>query len=236
MRNSYHTTLKELVHYGLLPDKHLKTIPKSNRWRWQNDNYERYVGSDINNIAVNFADEIKTVAQFPKMLHAYANLIKTLSGIIATTNDFTSTIRNQKEKVVDAVLKTQDLIPITKAVEIFNISRATFHTWVIDVKYKCSKSYFNRCNRIFPNQIIPEEVMQIKKALTNPKTKHWSMKSIYLYGIKNNTISVSINTMYNVNKLLGIRNTKNRKKKKRHKKGIRANAPNKVWHADITIF
>jgi putative transposase len=236
MRNSYHTTLKELVHYGLLPDKQLKQLPKSNRWRWENDNYNRFVGSEINDVALKFANEIKAVAQFPKMLHAYANLAKTLTKIIATSKDMSDSLRNDKEMIVEAVLKTQDLIPITKAVEVFNISRGTFNTWVIDVKHKCQKSYFNKCNRIYSNQIIPEEVMQIKKALTNPKTKHWPMRSIYLYGIKNGTISVSINTLYKVNQLLGIRDTKNRKRKKRHKKGIRANDPNKIWHADITIF
>lgn len=235
-RNAYHTTLKELVHYGLLPDKQLKQLPKSNRWRWENDNYNRFVGSDINDVALKFADEIKAVSQFPKMLHAYANLNKVLLSIIATSNEMSASIRKHKDKVVEAVLKTQDLIPITKAVEVFNISRGTFNTWIIDVKHKCEKSYFNRCNRIYSNQIIPEEVMQIKKALTSPRTSHWSMKSVYLHGIKNNEITVSINTFYNVNRLLGIRDTKNRKKKKRHKKGIRANAPNKIWHADITVF
>lgn len=235
-RHSYHTTLKELVYHNLLPSYHLKSIPKTNLHRWKNDYYDRYVGSDLNDIAEEHADTIRTVSQYPKMLEAYAKLVKTLLLIGSYSREFTTTIKENKEQVVNAILNSKELIPISKAVEVFNISRGTFHTWLVDVKYECEKSYFKKCNKMFPNQILPKEVVQIKKALTNPKTRHWSMRSVYLYAIKNGTLSVSINTFYKVNQQLGIRNTKDNKKKKRHKKGIRANAPNKIWHADITIF
>ncbi len=56
-------------------------------------------------------------------------------------------------------------------------------------------------------------------------------------GIRKGLITVSENTMYKVNKVLGIRKTKDKsKKKKRHKKGIRASRPNQIWHADITTL
>lgn len=235
-RHSYHTTLKELVYHNLLPEEHLKSIPKTNKHRWRNDYYDRYIGSDLNDIATEHADKIRTISQYPKMLEAYSNLIKTLLLIGTYSQEFTSTIKENKEQVVNAILKSKELLPISKAVEVFNISKGTFHTWMIDVKLKCEKSAFKLCNKIYPNQIIPEEVMQIKKALTNPRTRHWSIRCIYLNGIKNGTLSISINTLYSVNKRLGIRDTKNRKRKKRHKKGLRANAPNKIWHADITVF
>jgi len=52
-RNSYHTTLKELVHYGLIPQKYIGKIPKTNISRWKNDsNIQRHVGSEINDIEV----------------------------------------------------------------------------------------------------------------------------------------------------------------------------------------
>jgi putative transposase len=42
--------------------------------------------------------------------------------------------------------------------------------------------------------------------------------------------------MYRINRLLNIRDTKDKSKKKRRKKGIRAKTPNQIWHADITTL
>jgi putative transposase len=238
MRHSYHTTLKELVHYGLIPSQYVGEIPKANISRWKNDaNIQRHVGSEINQIADNHTELIKTLNQYPKMFYAYGRLVKTLSSIISDVEDFNHKMRAAKEKVVDAIIRTKEIIPIYKAVKIFRISTTTFYTWVADVKLRCKKSVFELCNKIYPSQITPFEVKAIKKALLNPKTQHWSIRSVHLFGIKNGTLSVSENTMYKVNKALGIRTTQNNVvKRKKRKKGIRASAPNQIWHADITTL
>lgn len=238
MRNSYHTTLKELIHYGLIPAQYIGEIPKANISRWKNDkNIERHVGSEINDIADNHAELIKTLNQYPKLFYAYGRLIKTLSGIISNTNDFNTTIRESKEKVVDAIIRTSKIIPVNKAVKIFNISTTTFYTWVADVKLSCSNSAFKLCNKMYSSQITPMEVKAIKEALMNRKTLHWSIRSVHLKGIRDGRLSVSENTMYKVNKALEIRKPREVvKRKKRHKQGVRATAPNRIWHADITTL
>ena len=166
MRNSYHTTLKELIHYGLIPAQYVGEIPKANISRWKNDaNIQRHVGSEINDIADNHTELIKTLNQYPKMFYAYGRLVKTLSAIIASTNDFNNTIREAKEKVVDAIIRTREIIPINKAVKIFQISTTTFYTWVADVKLNCSNSVFKLCNKMYSSKITPMEVKAIKEAL-----------------------------------------------------------------------
>jgi transposase InsO family protein len=78
------------------------------------------------------------------------------------------------------------------------------------------------------------EVNAIKEALLKPKTLHWSIKSVYYKGRREGKLTISENTMYKMNKVLGIRDRKKKNKKKRHKTGIRAQKPNQYWHADIT--
>lgn len=195
-RNSYHTTLKELVHYGLIPQKYIGKIPKTNISRWKNDNnIQRHVGSEINDIADNHTELIKTLNQYPKMFYAYGRLVKTLSSIITTTKDFNCSKKGAREQVVDAILRTREIIPIYKAVKIFKISVSTFYTWVSDVKLTCSRSYFKRCNKMYSAQITPSEVRAIKYALLDRKTLHWSIRSVHLKGLRDGTISVSENTM-----------------------------------------
>ncbi|MBL4624067.1 MAG: DDE-type integrase/transposase/recombinase [Flavobacteriales bacterium] len=236
-RNVYHTSLKELVHYDLMPVEYLDKIPRANISRWKNTfEVHRHIGSEINAIADNHTELIKTLNQFPRMFYAYGRLVQTLSDIISSTSDFNHIMRDAKKKVVDAIIRTSKVIPVQKAVKIFKISTSTFYTWVADVHLVCANSYFQLCNKIYSSQITPVEVQSIKAALTNKKTLHWSIRSIHLQGIRNGTLSISENTMYKVNKLLSIRKTKNRAKKKRYKKGIRAALPNRIWHADITTL
>ncbi|PCI95243.1 MAG: hypothetical protein COB15_12330 [Flavobacteriales bacterium] len=235
-RASYHTTLKELVSHELLPNKYLKDIPRSNIHRWRNDDYQRYVGSDINQIADKHTELIQTLNHYPRMFIAYGHLVKTLVQITSQLSDYSHVIRNAKTEIVNAIDKSKGIISIEKAVQVFNISKSTFHTWVIDVKLQCSKSYFKKCNSIYSNQVTPMEVKAAKAALMNPRNLHWPIKSIHFEGIKDGSLTISLNTIYKINKLLAIRKTRSVvKKKKRHPKGIRATLPNRIWHTDITV-
>lgn len=203
-RAVYHTSLKELIHFGLMPKPYLKSIPRSNVHRWKHDDFKRYKGSEINNIADNHAELIQTLNEWPKMFKAYGKLVKTFMSIAQRTNDFPSVLRDHKHNVVKAINSTKKLISIDKAVKVFGISAGTFYTWVIDTQLSCSKSYFKKCNRVYSNQVTPTEVKTIKQALRNPKTLHWSIQSVYDKGFRSGEITTSLNTVYKINKVLGI--------------------------------
>jgi len=237
-RASYHTTLRELTHYGLLPPKYEKTIPKTNIHRWKHDaNISRFVGAEINQIADKHTDLIKTLNEYPKMFYAYGRLVKTVINVVEKAQDYRKLVKESKEEIVKAINRVRGYIPIEKAVKMFNISRGTFHIWASDIQHKCEKSYFNKCNRIYSGQIMPSEVEKAQECLTDPATSHWSMRSIYYNGIRKSQLTMSLGTFYMINRKLKIRDTyTNRKKKKKYKTGIRAISPNQIWHADITIL
>lgn len=232
-RASYHTTLKELVSLDLLPDEYVGRIPRTNIHRWRHDDFKRYRGSELNEIADKHRDTIDTLNKFPKLFYAAGRLAKTLMMVASTTENFEKKLREHKEAIVDTLIHVKETIPVSKAVKFFGISKSTFHAWVIDTKVKCSNSFFKQCIKSYPNQVTTNEVKAVKEALMNPRTSHWSMRSIYYKGLREGTITVSEATMYKINKQLGIRKTRTKRKKK-IKKGIRASAPNQYWHADIT--
>lgn len=236
MRQAYHTSLKELVHYDLLPPKYKEIIPRTNIHRWKHDQMDRYVGSEMNKIADNHTELIQTLNQYPRMFYAYGRLVKTVVSIAQSTDNFSKKMRLSKEKVVKAIDRAKDFVPVEKAVRIFGISKSTFYTWVSDLEHLCSKSFFNKCNRIYSNQLTPNEIKAVKKSLLNPATLHWNIKNVYLHGLRKGTITVSLHSVYKLNRVLGIRTPKTKKKfKKKRKIGIRASKPNQIWHTDITI-
>ena len=236
-RQAYHTSLKELAHYGLLPPKYQKKIPRTNLHRWRKDAFDRYLGSEINQIADKHTELIKVLNEYPKMFYAYGRLIKTVINIVEKSNDFSKLVRESKKQVIETIYRVKDIVPINKAIKIFKISSSTLNVWKKDIEHFCSMSFFNHCNRLYPNQIIPAEIQKVKKALLNPATSHWSIKSTYLKGIREGMITMSLDSVYKLNRRLGIRDSIKKKKfKKKRKIGIRASAPNQIWHADITVM
>ncbi|NRA10868.1 MAG: DDE-type integrase/transposase/recombinase [Crocinitomicaceae bacterium] len=236
-RQTYHTTLKELAHYGILPEKYQKMIPRTNLHRWKNDSFERYVGSEINQIADKHSELIKLLNEYPKMFHAYGEVVKTIVKIVKTQQTYVRLMREAKEDVVKVIEQIRDIIPINKAVELFKISSTTYAVWKNDVLLACKESFFEKCNRIYPTQIIPKEILNIKKEINNPAVAHWRLNSIYHNGFRKGKITVSLNTFYKINKRFGFRKSDKQYllKKRRRKICIRAQAPNQIWHTDITI-
>lgn len=233
-RTSYHTVIKELVHHGLLPKELLKQIPKSNISRWLREDMSKYKGSELNEAAVKHGDAIKTVTEFPQMLYAYASIVETLISMVSLATDFKKLVKENKEKVVDIISKTKEVLPLKNITECFKISKGTFYNWVSLVKSECKNSPVGKCLKTFPQQITSSEINRIKKAILNPCTSHWFLKSIYLKGLRDGTIAVSESTFYKVNRTHGFRPSKPKKKKRKYDKGIRAEKPNQYWHLYIT--
>ncbi|MDH5381815.1 MAG: hypothetical protein OEW75_13225 [Cyclobacteriaceae bacterium] len=98
--------------------------------------------------------------------------------------NFGAHLREQKEKVVSTVLHAAKTITIENAIKVFGISRATFQTWLVQVKFKCENSVFSFCRKQYPNQLRPGEVETMKSLLTDPEFKHWPIVSLCYYAIR----------------------------------------------------
>jgi putative transposase len=76
--------------------------------------------------------------------------------------------------------------------------------------------------------------MKLKSLLLDERFKYWPVSSIAYYAQRNNILPVGLSTFYKYAKLLGVYRSKYVKPKPHV--GIRATAPNQIWHGDITIF
>ena len=76
---------------------------------------------------------------------------------------------------------------------------------------------------------------EYEAATDRPGIQALAIISICYYAIRNKILSVSPQTWYKYNKLLGIRRHAF-KRRNPYKKGLKVTYPNQYWHADITIF
>jgi putative transposase len=238
-RKSYDTRVKYLVRAGLLPDIYRKQIHRSLIWKWERESKEKYVGCELNAEMEELYELLKKLSLDDKMqkaLRVFYRINKTFKDIIGQGKDFIKTLKQHKYKIVDVINQGKETIGLTRAIKLFGISRSTFRTWAMESFFHCGASISKLCNNAYPQQLTVNEVHKMHKMLTSQKYLHWPIISVAYYGMRKSMLKAHPNTWYKYARLMMI--TRKRKKKfiKVYPEGIRASAPNEMWHADITEF
>ena len=237
-RNCYDTSLIYLIMLNkenLLSTETLRAIPASTKATWKTYSKNKFVGNDQQQI---LNEGIRTVELYQKYRHI-KKVLSIVEIIYSSVSDMLSTCKQSiyrtkenKNKILDLISLYKNSISLEKLLIIFKISRSTYQSWILDIKVKCSASYFEQCVRRYGTQLLKSQVELINTALTNDDFKHWPVASIAYYYQREGLLQASLNTWYKYSKLLGI---KRRRIKKHIKKiGIVSTRPNEYWHIDIT--
>lgn len=222
---------------GTLPKYIIDQLPRSTYYRWLHENPQKYYGSELNQLGLEWGDKLQTITQYPVAMEALLKCIKVYTSIVSIPKQTKKLVSQSKAKVIDTIERIKKLIPLKDAVEIFNISTSTYYSWLIEVKSKCEDSYFRICNKLYPSQLTKAEVLKIKELLTCSKLLHWPIRSVQAYAFREKLILASLSTWYKLRRVLGLRptNTPVSKKDRKHKP-VTSDFPNQKWHADITEY
>lgn len=241
-RKSWDTSLKHIVRNGLLQDilssEQIATIPNSNISRWKHEAEDKYMHSDINQLIKEEVDLIRRMNQSSKikqLVSGYFKLFDTFHYIISEVKGINPLLKKHKDLIVNTIENSKGIVSITHALKVFNLSRATYQYYKSKVLHSCDTSYFKWCTKRFPNQLLRQEVLAIKKYMKNDSYRFWSKSSIYLKAIRDGSLRCCISTFYKYCNLLGFENRKLKKKADNYHP-VRTTFPNELWCADVTIF
>lgn len=238
IKKSYDTRVKYLVRQGLLPDIYRKQIHRSLLSKWRREAPDKYVGYELNDInSTELYEVFKKVGEDQKMqraLFTFYRTIKTLKDIIGTGKEYVNTLSKHKHRVVKIVQSSKGNYGVKKAIKIFGISVSTFRIWAMEVHFKCGQSLTKLCSNAYPQQLTPKEVRKMHRLLSDEKYLHWPIISVAYYCMKKGILKAHPNTWYKYARLMEMKRKRFRKFKVKYDVGLRANAPNEKWHADIT--
>lgn len=238
-RKTYDSRVKYLVRKGLLPDIYRKQIHRSLIWKWERESNDKYVGYELNCEMEELYELLKKLSIDDKMqraLRSFYRINKTLKDIIGQGKEFIKIIKPSKYKIVEIINRSKEFIGVNRAIKLFGISRSTFRTWSMESFFHCGASISRICNNAYPQQLTINEVHKMHRMLTSQKYIHWPIVSVAYYGMKKSLLKAHPNTWYKYTKLMQIKRLKIKKFIKIYAEGIRASAPNELWHADITEF
>lgn len=125
-RRTYHTSLKDLVRLGQCPQVILGMIPRANIYRWKNESENKYYRGDEIKIE-SFQILLNQFDKNPGFFFACGRLLNVLKSICDKSRDFKNQLTQQKEKVVNAISLSSQIIPLKSAFKFFGISRNTYY-------------------------------------------------------------------------------------------------------------
>lgn len=237
-RKSYDTRVKYLVRKGLLPDLFRKQIHRSLLSKWKREADDKYVGYELNNINISEVYDLMKKVSEDKAMQAviimFYRMMKTLRDIIGTGREYVNILSKHKQRVVRIVQSAKGNFEVKKAVKVFGISVSTFRIWAMEEHFKCKQSLTKLCSNAYPQQLTPKEVRKMHRMLSDEKYLHWPIISVAYYGMKKGLVKAHPNTWYKYARLMEMKRKRFRKVKIKYEVGVRADAPNEKWHADIT--
>jgi len=241
-RKSWHSSLKIAVKYNLhhnaLTIKQLNTIGKANIHRWKHENDGKYLDLGMEKILQQNILILEKYHQNPFLKRSFdlqIKLLDTLFSILKPIRGMKKVFFKHRNSIVQAVENAKNFIPTSKAIAFFNLSTSTYAHYKSLVLHQCSGSPIHFCQKKYPQQLLKQELIQIKAYLSNPLYASWSKVSIYLLALRNGDFAFSLNSFYKYAQLLGYESNRHIYKYPDYSP-LSTTKPNQFWCADVTIL
>ena len=241
MRTSYDTAIKHLYRKGLeeaLPKAVRKSIPRSTIHRWRHESDDKYLGAELNELANHELEMLKEFARNRNARRIFMAYVRIGRFIQSVTSEKTirKLLKQKKEELMEVVERTSETLSMDQVLRCVGISRSTYNVWVLGMFNNCRRSSLDWCLVRQPHQLDTDEVQVMRDLLSDKQYEHWPVTSIAYHAQREGMLYASVSTWYKYSNILGLERKRAPYKKKRSDKGIKAHAPNEIWHADVTYF
>lgn len=140
---------------------------------------------------------------------------------------------NKRKIIIKLIEKLKLHINLNQLLKMLKISTGKYYRWRIEV-IGCSNSN-TTCNIVRANQITKVEQDKMIELAMSKKFAHLSVKSLAYYAQRKSILTCSYDSWRKYLRLYNVKRFKvSNKKLNFNKVGIRAKAPNELWHVDIT--
>jgi hypothetical protein len=140
-----------------------------------------------------------------------------------------------KEELLDAVAKKIAVLSLKGALETIGLSMARYRSWS-KREIQCRLSDEVSCPKLTPTKITTKDRRIIGSLVTSKKYLHFSIPSLALFAIRRGLVFASLTVWYCTVREFSLRRPGIRVYPDKPKIGIRAAAPNQIWHLDQSIL
>ena len=142
---------------------------------------------------------------------------------------------NGKRALLGAIERASRVVPLHVALRIARLSPSRYHGWR-RAEIRCELDDRSSCPRSKPTRLAASEVRTVKEMVESDDHRHFSLRGLALYAQRIGRVVASPSTWSRLVREGGWRRPRRRVYPAKPKVGIRAYAPNELWHIDVTII
>jgi transposase InsO family protein len=126
-------------------------------------------------------------------------------------------------------------LSLTSALQVLGIPATRYHAW-IRAERRCELDDHPSCPQTSPTRVTVTELMAIKVMVLSPLYRHMSITTLARHAQRIGNVFLSPSTWFRLIRARGWKRPRRRLHPPKPTLGIRALAPNDLWHVDVTVL
>lgn len=140
-----------------------------------------------------------------------------------------------KAAIVRAVAGATPVLPLHLALRIIRLPPSRYHDWK-RVAVVCGLDDRSPCPRTMPSRLAATEIAAVKEMVLAPEFRHMPLRTLRLYAQRIGKVFASASTWARLIRDRGWRRPRLRVHPAKPTVGLRATAPNEIWHMDVSVL
>ena len=142
-----------------------------------------------------------------------------------------------KAGILRAITTARPFLPLVVILRIVHLEPGRYRAWSGRASaLACGLDDRSSCPRTSPSQLTPTEVAAIKDMVLAPEKRHMSLRTLALHAQRIGKVFASATTWAKLVREHGWRRPRHRLHPPKPTIGVRAAAPNEIWHVDLTVL
>jgi putative transposase len=142
-----------------------------------------------------------------------------------------------KAGILLAISTATPVLPLAKILQIVHLEPGRYHAWNSRASaLACGLDDRSSCPRTSPSQLTSTEVADIKDMVLAPEKRHMSLHTLAMHAQRIGKVFASVSTWAKLVRERGWRRPRLRVYPAKPTVGVRATAPNEIWHVDVSVL
>jgi len=237
-QQTYDHRLRDLVRTTGDPDILAELgVPRSTALGWLRRDYQPVVTADVLDM-----DHIRLQAEVLRLRRRNRTLAAVIRLLLALVRALGGRLEQRrlpqgpaKVQLLRAVEHTEDVLSLRGALRILGLSASRYHRWR-QAEHTCGLDDQPSCPRLTPTRLTAAEILAMKEMVESPEYRHVPTGRLAILAQRLGKVFAAPATWYKLASSRGWRRPRTRVHPAAPKDGVRASAPDQIWHVDTTLI
>jgi transposase InsO family protein len=183
---------------------------------------------------------VDTIAKLDRRVRILAAVVRILLALLRASGFTLAGERlpegAAKAGILCAITSAKAFLPLSVILRIARLEPGRYHRWNRAATAVCGLSDRASCPKTSPNQLTPVEVANIKDMVLAPEKRHMSLRTLAMHAQRIGKVFASATTWAKLVRARGWHRPRKRVHPPKPTVGVRAAAPNEIWHVDVSVL